>query len=81
MTLSSQLFDDMGMTPTASSNYGTTTSQKNVTITNASHAMAAGLSGTVQVTASNTTFGWGKVNANAAKIATLTTDSTKANGF
>lgn len=81
VTLDPQLFDDMGMTPTASSNFGTTTSQKNVTITNASHPMAGGLSGTVQVTTSNTTFAWGKPNANAAKIATLTTDSTKATDF
>ena len=29
----------------------------------------------------NTTFGWGKLNANSVKIATLTTDSTKATDF
>ena len=81
VTLSSQLFDDMGMTPTATTNFGTTTAQKNVTITNASHPMAGGLSGTVQVTSANATFGWGKPNTNAAKIATLTTDSTKATDF
>jgi hypothetical protein len=79
--LSSQLFDDMGMCATATTNFGTATSQKNVTITNAGHPMAAGLSGTVQVVASNTTFGWGKINANGIKIATLTTDSTKATDF
>lgn len=43
--------------------------------------MVGGLTGTVQATASNTTFGWGKPNANAAKIATLTGDSTKATSF
>lgn len=81
VTLDPQLFDDMGMCATATTNFGTTASQKNVTITNASHPMAAGLSGTVQVTSGNTTFGWGIVNANAAKIATLTTDATKATSF
>ncbi len=81
VTLDPQLFDDMGMTPTASTNFGTTSSQKNVTITNAGHPMAGGFSGTIQVTTANTTFGWGKPNANAAKIATLTADSTKATDF
>lgn len=64
-----------------SGNFGTTTSQKNITITNATHPMAASLSGTVQVTSANTTFGWGKINANVLKIATRTTDSTKATSF
>jgi hypothetical protein len=81
VTLASQLFDHMGMTATATSNFGTTTSQKNITITIATHPMAAGLSGTVQVTSANTTFGWGKINANGLKIATLTTDTTKATSF
>jgi uncharacterized repeat protein (TIGR01451 family) len=81
VTLDPQLFDDMGMTTTATTNFGTTATQKNVTITNATHPMAAGLSGTVQVTSATTTFGWGVVNANAAKIATLTTDVTKATSF
>ena len=81
VTLDPQLFDDMGMTATTSDNFGTTSSQKNVTISNASHPMAAGLSGTIQVTSSNTTFGWGKINVNGVKIATLTTDTTKATSF
>ena len=81
VTFDPQLFDDMGMTLTASTNFGTTTSQKNVTITNAGHPMAAGLTGTIQVTTSNTTFAWGKPSTNAVKIATLTTDSTKATDF
>jgi uncharacterized repeat protein (TIGR01451 family) len=81
VTLDPQLFDDMGMCATSTGNFGTTTSQKNVTITNSTHPMASGLSGTVQVTSSNTTFGWAKVNANGLKIATLTSDSTKATDF
>ena len=81
MNSSRQLFDDTGMCATATTNFGTTATQQNVAITNASHPMAAGLSGTVQVTSANTIFGWGKLNANAVKIATLTTDSTKATDF
>ena len=81
VTLDAQLFDDMGMCATATTDFGTTATQKSVTITNAAHPMAAGLSGTVQVTSANTTFGWGKPNANAVKIATLTTDATKATDF
>lgn len=81
VTLDPQLFDDMGMTAATTGNFGTTGTQKNVTITDVAHPMAAGLSGTVQVTSLNTTFGWGVVNANAAKIATLTTDTNKATSF
>ncbi len=39
--------------------------------------MAAGLSGTVTVSSASN-VGWGKVNANAVKVATLTSDNTKA---
>ncbi len=81
VTLDPQLFDDMGMCATATTNFGTAASQQNVTITNTTHPMAGGLTGTIQVTSANTTFGWGKLNANAVKIATLTTDTTKATGF
>jgi hypothetical protein len=54
---------------------------KQTLLTNSTHPMASGLSGTVQVTSSNTTFGWAKVNANGLKIATLTSDSTKVTDF
>jgi hypothetical protein len=74
-------FGVMRMCSTISGNSGTTASQQNTTITSAGHLMAAGLTGTIQVTSANTTFGWGKLNANAAKIATLTTDSTKSTDF
>lgn len=81
MTLDPELFDDMGMTATAAGNFGTTATQKNVTISDAAHPMASGLTGTVQVTSADTTFGWGVVNANAVKVATLTSDTTKATDF
>lgn len=80
--LDPQRFDDMGMTGTTSgTHFGTTGSQKNVAIADASHPMAGGLSGTNQVTEANTTFAWGAVNANGVKFATLTSNSGRATSF
>jgi hypothetical protein len=73
------LLDDFGMTgPTSGTDYGTTASQTQMTITNATHPMAANLSGTVTAVSAASTFTWGKPNANSIKIAAQTTDSTKA---
>jgi hypothetical protein len=74
------VLDDFGMTgTTAGTDFGTSTSgQTEVSITSAGHALAAGLSGTVPVVTSGSTFTWGGPNANAAKIATLTSDANKA---
>jgi hypothetical protein len=47
-------------------------------IINAAHPLAAGLQGTVTVTGAPSTLSWGKPNANAVRIATLTGDATKA---
>jgi hypothetical protein len=71
------LMDDLGMTGTPTTEYGTTATQTQVSIINAAHALAAGLSGTITVVSASNTFTWGKPNANAAKIATLTSDATK----
>jgi glucose/arabinose dehydrogenase len=73
----SAVFDDLGMIGTASSQRGTTGSQTQVKIINAGHPMAAGLSGNVTVTNSASTFSWGRPNTNAARIATLTGDTSK----
>ena len=71
------LFDDQGMTGTVSgTDFGTATTQTQVSISNSSHPMAAGLSGT-QTVAASSNFTWGKPNANAVRIATLTGDATK----
>jgi hypothetical protein len=72
------LLDNMGMTSSTAGEFGFATSQTQVSISNASHAMAAGLTGTVTVSSSSGNMAWGKPNANAAKVATLTSDSTKA---
>ncbi|MDQ5823423.1 MAG: DUF6443 domain-containing protein, partial [Chloroflexota bacterium] len=73
-----QLFDELGISPAGMTDVGFAASQTQVSISNASHAMAAGLSGTVTVSSSAGNMAWGKVNANAQKVATLTSDSTKA---
>jgi hypothetical protein len=74
------LLDDMGMTGTVSgTDFGTSsTTQTQLAIANASHPLAAGLAaGNASVAGTATTFTWGKPNANAARVATLTTDATK----
>lgn len=80
LTWEFDLLDDQGMTGTVSgTDFGvTTTTQTQLAIANASHPMAAGLSGSVAVVTTASTFTWGKPNANAAKIGTLTTDATKS---
>lgn len=74
----SGLFFDMGMTAKTSSNFGTTTNQTQVLITNPAHPLAGGLSGTVSVVTAARTLSWGKPNANAATVATQVGDTTRA---
>jgi hypothetical protein len=73
----SGLLVNMGMTPSGSQNSGTTNNQTQVKITNASHPLAATLSGNVTVSASNA-MSWGKPNANGISVATLVGDTTKS---
>lgn len=68
---------NMGMTGSTNKDFGTITKQTQVKITNATHPLAAGLSGTVTVLNVSGTMSWGKPNANAVAIATAATDSTK----
>jgi glucose/arabinose dehydrogenase len=73
------LSDDLGMTAlTAGTDYGTLASQTQVTIVNAAHPLAAGLSGTVAVTSSANTITWGRPNANAVVVARPIGDNTRA---
>ncbi len=67
------LFNDLGMTATASDeDQGTAHTQSGeIVIRNALHPMAAGLSGTVRVTAANTLLRWGTPGPFAEWIATL----------
>ena len=77
----SGLFNNMGMTGSSNKDFGTKTGQTQVTITNATHPLAAGLSGTVTVLPAAKTFDWGKPNANAISIAILAGDSAKTGIF
>jgi glucose/arabinose dehydrogenase len=65
----SALMDDLGMTATATTNYGTMTGQTQLSIVNAAHPLAAGLSGTASVVSPAATFSWGIPNANATVVA------------
>ena len=82
LMLEPQLFDDMGMTGTTSgTNFGSTTGQTQITISNAAHPLAAGLTGNVTVVSAASSFGWGTPNANAVKAATILGNSTRATDF
>jgi len=74
------LFDELGMTGTASTSQGTQTGQTQVAIVNAAHPLAAGLSGTVTVS-SATTFTWGVPNANAVVVARPPSNASRASIF
>jgi len=69
----------MSMTgPTANTDYGTVAGQTQITITNPTHPMAGGISGTVNVVATGSpaqTLAWGRPNANAVSIARVTADT------
>ena len=77
ITWESGIFNNMGMTGNTNKDFGTKTNQTQVTITNATHPLAAGLSGNVTVVTSGKTFDWGKPNANGISIATVLNDSAK----
>lgn len=77
MTWENQIYDDMGMTPTAFGNYGTQGSQTQGSVIAPSSPLAGGFSGTVALTSSSSSFSWGIPNA-AARVITLTSDSSKA---
>jgi len=74
------LFDELGMTGTASTSQGTQTGQTQVAIVNAAHPLAAGLSGTVTVS-SSTTFTWGVPNAGAVVVARPPSNASRASIF
>ncbi len=63
-------FDDVNMTGTAANTDFGTTSASTITIVDAGHPLAAGFTGSVQVTASNRTMSWGLPSGDADIIAT-----------
>jgi hypothetical protein len=78
MVAEAALFDDMQMTGVAQgTDFENQQGQTQVLITNATHPMAAGLSGAVTVATSATGLAWGSPGAGAAKVASLAADSNR----
>jgi glucose/arabinose dehydrogenase len=75
------LFDDFGMTGTASTSSGTQAGQSQIAITNAVHPLAAGLSGTSTLTSAAATFTWGVPNGNAVVVARPPSNASRASIF
>ena len=75
------LFDDMGMTGTASTAFGTLASQTALRVLLPAHPLAAGLSGTPTVTNAAQSFTWGRPGPGAVNVAATTTDSTRSGVF
>jgi hypothetical protein len=69
--------DDMAMTGTATTEYGTTATQSQVVMLTSSDPLSAGLSSTQTVTSAGKTFNWGKPGSNAVKVARQVSDTTK----
>ena len=66
------LLDDMQMTGTTwMTDYGDLSSQTQIVITNSTHPLAAGLSGTVATTNSGQIYFWGAPGSSAVKVAAL----------
>jgi uncharacterized repeat protein (TIGR01451 family) len=80
VTWESGLFLDMGMVASGN-NFGTKTNQTQVSITNPTHPLAAGLTGDVTVVPTGKTFDWGKPNANAISIAMVDAQKTAIFGY
>lgn len=77
LTWENALMDDLGMTANAANDHSTSSGQSQLTIINASHPLAGGLSGTVTVTSTPSIFSWGRPNSNAARAATIVGDANK----
>src|SRR6266498_824088 len=72
------IFPYLGMTGSiAGTDFGRSEPQTEAIITGTSNPLAAGLTGTVTISTFAAPFAWAKPNANAAKIATLQSDTDK----
>jgi hypothetical protein len=72
------LSDDLGMTGNVTGTDLGTVSGQSIQIQDPTHPLAAGKSGTVSVYVSTNTLSWGKANANAANVASVTGDANKS---
>jgi len=71
-----QLYDDLKMCPSGTANQGSVYTQTQLSITGSGHPLAAGLpNGTTTIMSSTDRLVWGVPNANAAKIATVVSNS------
>jgi uncharacterized repeat protein (TIGR01451 family) len=77
LTWESGILNNMGMTGSTNKDFGTKSGQTQISITNPTHPLAAGVTGTATVVNSAKTFNWGKPNANAITIATISGDAAK----
>jgi glucose/arabinose dehydrogenase len=75
------LFDDLGLTGTATTNFGTLTGRTQLTIAQPAHPLAGGLTGTVSVASPAQTFSFGLPNANAVVAARAAGEATRASIF
>jgi hypothetical protein len=79
LTWEPNLFDDLGMTGTASGTaFGTLSGQTALDVVAPAHPLAAGLSGRVTVVTAPQVFSWGQPNANAVVAARPAGDATRA---
>ncbi len=73
LTWEAYLFDDLGLTgQTKDTDFGYASSQSSLTITDPTHPLAAGFSGIQTIYTSPGTISWGKPNANADFVASVT---------
>ncbi|HEV2761514.1 MAG TPA: hypothetical protein VGV38_00870, partial [Pyrinomonadaceae bacterium] len=76
------LFDDMGMTgPVIDTDFNNLGGQTQLTIADALHPLAAGLSGTVTVASAPQSFAWGRPVVSASKAAHVVGDPAKTTVF
>jgi hypothetical protein len=72
------ILDDMGMTGLVSgTDFGTSATTQQLNISDPTHPLAAGLTGTQTVVTTATAFTWGKPDINPVRIAALTSDPTR----
>lgn len=76
------IYPVLGMTgETPNVDYGLTTSQTQLSISDPTHPLAAGLSGVVTVTTNPQDMSWGVPNGSAASVATLVSDASQTGIF
>jgi hypothetical protein len=72
------IYDDMGMSTTATNDFATSPATTSLTISNPGHVLAGGLSGTITVLSSAQGMPYGTPNGNAITIAPQGTSNSKA---